>query len=187
MTKFWQQSTSLESRGSPEVLDRFLHFYNGSFWRKRIYKNAYSQRSGCYLSSTFPFAFILTIRPPKSSGEKLTRIAIVCVLELSTVPVSFFRMRRMSLALSPQLWMSSLMSVSVMCWARPRTIMVLLGGTLRASSSLLKKNLSRGVLPEILRRGPYAVVDKRCEDTTLDPSSKKPLKWYQTWTLVSTK
>ena len=139
MTKFWQQSTSLESRGSPEVLDRFLHFYNGSFWRKRIYKNAYSQRSGCYLSSTFPFAFILTIRPPKSSGEKLTRIAIVCVLELSTVPVSFFRMRRMSLALSPQLWMSSLMSVSVMCWARPRTIMVLLGGTLRASSSLLKK------------------------------------------------
>ena len=138
MTKFWQQSTSLESRGSPEVLDRFLHFYNGSFWRKRIYKNAYSQRSGCYLSSTFPFAFILTIRPPKSSGEKLTRIAIVCVLELSTVPVSFFRMRRMSLALSPQLWMSSLMSVSVMCWARPRTIMVLLGGTLRASSSLLK-------------------------------------------------
>ena len=48
-------------------------------------------------------------------------------------------------------------------------------------------HLSRGVLPETLRRGPYAVVDKRCEDTTLDPSSKKPLKWYQTWTLVSTK
>ena len=30
------------------------------------------------------------------------------------------------------------------------------------------KNLSRGVLPETLRRGPYAVVDERCEDTTLD-------------------
>ena len=29
-------------------------------------------------------------------------------------------------------------------------------------------NLSRGVLPETLRRGPYAVVDERCEDTTLD-------------------
>ena len=25
-----------------------------------------------------------------------------------------------------------------------------------------------GVLPEILRRGPYAVVAERCEDTTLD-------------------
>ena len=30
-------------------------------------------------------------------------------------------------------------------------------------------HLSRGVLPETLRRGPYAVVDERCEDTTLDP------------------
>ena len=30
------------------------------------------------------------------------------------------------------------------------------------------KNLSRGVLPETLRRGPYAVVDERCEDTTLN-------------------
>ena len=29
--------------------------------------------------------------------------------------------------------------------------------------------LSRGVLPKNLRRGPYAVVDERCEDTTLDP------------------
>ena len=126
-------------QGLPRSSRSFFTFLMDLVWRKRIYKNAYSQRSGCYLSSTFPFAFILTIRPPKSSGEKLTRIAIVCVLELSTVPVSFFRMRRMSLALSPQLWMSSLMSVSVMCWARPRTIMVLLGGTLRASSSLLKK------------------------------------------------
>ena len=31
------------------------------------------------------------------------------------------------------------------------------------------KHLSRGVLPENLRRGPYAVVDERCEDATLDP------------------
>ena len=30
-------------------------------------------------------------------------------------------------------------------------------------------DLSRGVLPENLRRGPYAVVDERCEDVTLDP------------------
>ena len=30
-------------------------------------------------------------------------------------------------------------------------------------------NWSRGVLPKNLRRGPYAVVDERCEDTTLDP------------------
>ena len=29
-------------------------------------------------------------------------------------------------------------------------------------------NLSRGVLPETLRKGPYAVVDERCEDTTLN-------------------
>ena len=28
-------------------------------------------------------------------------------------------------------------------------------------------NLSRGVLPETLRRGPYAVVDERCDETTL--------------------
>ena len=27
--------------------------------------------------------------------------------------------------------------------------------------------LSRGVLPETLRRGPYAVVDERCDETTL--------------------
>ena len=30
--------------------------------------------------------------------------------------------------------------------------------------------LSRCVLPKNLRRGPYAVVDERCEDTTLYPS-----------------
>ena len=29
-------------------------------------------------------------------------------------------------------------------------------------------HLSRGVLPDNLRRGPYAVVDERCEDTTLN-------------------
>ena len=34
------------------------------------------------------------------------------------------------------------------------------------------ENLSRGVLPENLRRGLYAVVDERCKDTTLDPSMK---------------
>ena len=28
-------------------------------------------------------------------------------------------------------------------------------------------HLSRGVLPENLRRGPYAVVDERCDETTL--------------------
>ena len=33
----------------------------------------------------------------------------------------------------------------------------------------MKGDLSRGVLPENLRRGPYAVVDERCEDTTLGP------------------
>ena len=36
------------------------------------------------------------------------------------------------------------------------------------------KNLSRGVLPKTLRRGPYAVVDERCEDTTLDIASLLP-------------
>ena len=32
-------------------------------------------------------------------------------------------------------------------------------------------DLSRGVLPETLRRGPYAVVDERCENTTLDSTT----------------
>ena len=41
--------------------------------------------------------------------------------------------------------------------------------------------LSRGVLPENLRRGPYAVVDERCEDTTLDLNSMKDLLQRQFW------
>ena len=32
-------------------------------------------------------------------------------------------------------------------------------------------DLSRGVLPETLRREPYAVVDERCENTTLDSTT----------------
>ena len=37
-------------------------------------------------------------------------------------------------------------------------------------------NLSRGVLPETLRRGPYAVVDERCEDTTMDSTMQDLLQ-----------
>ena len=32
----------------------------------------------------------------------------------------------------------------------------------------VKCHLSKDVFPKNLRRGPYAVVDERCEDTTLD-------------------
>ena len=31
----------------------------------------------------------------------------------------------------------------------------------------MSQYLSRGVLPDNLRRGPYAVVDERCDETTL--------------------
>ncbi len=55
-----------------------------------------------------------------------------------SLPVSFFRMSLMSLAFSLYERMSWRMSFSVMCWARPRTMMVQFGGTLRASSSALQ-------------------------------------------------
>ena len=45
----------------------------------------------------------------------------------------------------------------------------------------MEQNLSRDVLPENLRRGPYAVVDERCEDTTLDLNSMKDLLQRQFW------
>ena len=43
-------------------------------------------------------------------GRSITRSQ-----NLITVPVSFFRIKRISLARSPQLWMSSLISASVIC------------------------------------------------------------------------
>ena len=56
-----------------------------------------------------------------------------------TLPDSFFLISRMSLARRPQSVMSPRMSFSMMCCARPRTIMVLLwnsGPMPRSSSSL---------------------------------------------------
>ena len=53
-----------------------------------------------------------------------------------TLPVSFFLMSLISLAMSPDSVMSWRMSFSVMCWARPRTMIVLFGGTFLESSSL---------------------------------------------------
>ena len=47
------------------------------------------------------------------------------------------------------------------------TILITPNEATKCTVFTLFENLSRGVLPENLRRGPYAVVDERCDETTL--------------------